>query len=116
MSSLRYGTNPEGHVKVRKIDWGADKPVISKNAREEDVIAALISVIILCNMVFVNSVVMRLPRAVVESDCCRDYQHFLCNTTQCCWCIRAQCQILFPFGDLSQCFPLNARLKRDLYL
>lgn len=45
----------------RKIDRRADKLVISENVREEDVIAALISVIILCNMVFVNSVVMGLP-------------------------------------------------------
>lgn len=52
----------------RKMDQGADKPVVSENVREEDVIAALISVIMLCNMVFVNSVVMRLPRAVVEYD------------------------------------------------
>lgn len=97
----------------RKIDWGAgaDEPVVSQNAREEDVIAALISVIILYNMVFVNSVVMRLPRAMAESDCCRDYQHILCNTTQC-WCIRAQCQILFPFSDLSLRFPSNSHLKK----
>lgn len=84
--------------------------MVSENTRVEDVIAALISVIILCNMVFVNSVVLRLPRAVAESDCCWDYQHILCNTTRG-WCIRAQCQILSPFGDLSQCFPSNTHLK-----
>lgn len=33
VSSLRYETNPEGHVVKRKTDWEEDKPVISENAR-----------------------------------------------------------------------------------
>lgn len=111
VSSLRYESTLRDMLwKEKNNDWGADKPVISENVREEDVIAALISVIILCNMVFVNSAVMRLPRAVVESDCCWDYQHILCNTRG--WCISAQGQVLFPFGDLSLCFPSNGRLKK----
>lgn len=61
VSPLRYETKPEGHVMKREIEWRANEPVISKNVREEDVIAALISVIILCNMVLVNSAVIRLP-------------------------------------------------------
>lgn len=101
----------EGHVMKRKTDWWADKPVISENAREEDVIAALTTVIILCNMVFVNSVVMRLSRASGIWLLSGLPALFLCNTTQG-WCIRAWCQILFPFGDLSQCFPSNTHLKK----
>lgn len=34
MSSLRYETNPEGHVMKREMVLRADKPVISMNARE----------------------------------------------------------------------------------
>lgn len=99
----------------RKIDQGGDKPVGSENVRVGDVIADLISVMILCNMVFVNPVVLRRSRDVVEYDCCGDYQRILCNTTE--WrCIRAQCRFLSPFGDMDQCFLSNTHLKNNLFL
>lgn len=99
----------------RKADRGGDKPVISESVREEDAVAVLVTVITLCNMVFVNCAATRLPGAVVQSDCCSDYQHILCNSTLD-WCFTAQRQILFSFGDLSQCFPSNAHLKKKIYI
>lgn len=99
---------PKGHV----MKWQILRPYInfSKNSGEDYIIAAFISVITLTNMVFVNSVITRLARVVVQPDCCQDYQHILCNTTQN-WCVGAQCQVLSQFGDLSQCFPWNTHLK-----
>lgn len=105
--------HPEGHVVKRKIDQGGDKAVGSENARVGDVIAALLSVMILCNMLFVNSVMARRTRDVAGSDYCGDYQRVLCNATQR-WCIRARCRFLSLFGDLN--LPSNAHLKNNLFL
>lgn len=79
---------------IRQTDPEADNPVVSENARKEDVIATVVAVIILCNMLFVNSVVMRLCRAVAKSDCSWDYQHIVCNTTQG-WCIKLSGRFYF---------------------
>lgn len=52
--------HPEGHVMKRKTDQGGDKAVGSENARVGDAIAALLSVVILCNMLFGNCVMARI--------------------------------------------------------
>lgn len=73
----------------KELDCGADEPVVSEIAREQVVIAALRSVIMLCNARLVNSVVVRLPRAALQSAVEGITSTSLCNTTQG-WCIRAR--------------------------
>lgn len=96
---------PEGNVMKRKIDQAGDKPVGSENMRAGDVIAALKSVMILCDMVFVNSVVLRRTRDVVDVGITGAFYVILHSGSA-----SELSADFYLFGDLKQCFPSKTHL------